>query len=160
MLWISSLWQQYFIGHWHSSRLKGKRMSIFQLWVLVSGLLSAGPRLVGLTRPCYVMHSGKREIHLLSALQIMYKPMTSTINTSSSRAANIVIINCYQKCQLKVIRSDRRACSKLTAEVNYLPIAWCKNNVLQERTDIGKQTGNKICFRGRLLIRSGRKHWV
>lgn len=145
--------QQCFIGHWHSIRLKGEGMSIFQLWVLLSGLLSAGLWLVGLTQPCYVMHGGKREIHLLSALQITYKPMTSTTNTSSSRAANIFIINCYQKCQLKVIRFDRRACSKLTGEVNYLPIAWCKNNVLQERTDIGKQTDNKIHF-------WGRKHWV
>lgn len=152
--------QQGFIGHWHSIRLKGEGVSIFQLWVLVSGLLSAGPWLLGLTRPCYVMHSGKKEIHSLCALQVMYESMTSTTNTGSSRAANIFIINCYQKCQLKVIRFDRRSCSKLTAEVSYLPIAWCKNNVLQERTDNGKQTDNKIYFWGRLLIWSGRKHWV
>lgn len=152
--------QKCFIGQWHSIRLKGEGKSIFQLWVLVSGLHSAGPWLVGLTRPPYVMHGGKREILLLSALQITYKPKTSMTNTSSSRAANIFIINCYQKCQLKVIRFDRRACSKLTAEVNYLPIAWCKSNVLQERTDIGQQTDSKIYFWGRLLIWFGRKHWV
>lgn len=150
--------QQWFMGHWHNIRLKGEGMSLFQLWV--SGLLSAGPWLVGLTQPCYMMHSRIREIHWLAALQIMYKPMTSTKNTCSSRAANIFIINCYQKCQLKVIRFDRRACSKLTAEVNYLPIAWCENNVLQEWTDIGKQTDKKIYFWGRLLIWSGRKHWA
>ena len=97
---------QFFLGHWHSTRLKGKGMSVFQLWVRVPGLLSASPpvhrRLVELTRPRYVTHSGKGELHLLTALHITYKPTTPTTNANSSRAANIFIINCYQKSQLKV----------------------------------------------------------
>lgn len=157
---MSLLWQHSdFIGHWHSIRLKGEGISISQLWVLVSGLLSAGPWLVGPTRPCYIMHSGKKQIHLLSALQVMYKAMTSTTNTSSSRAANVFIINCYQKCQLKVtdLIGDHAPNWRLKWIICLLRDAKTMS-CRREQTLANKLTRRYTSGEG--LIWSGRKHWV
>lgn len=98
--------EQVFLDHWHSISLKGKEMSMFQVWVLVPGLLNPSHpvhhRLAGLTQPHWLTHNGKGELHVLTALPIMEKPKTTMTNANSSRAANIYVINCYQKCQLKV----------------------------------------------------------